>query len=156
MSNKPRKLKNKKSNTPKKVKAKKGFSFRRNHFFNLLMVMMAAIPLYFAYAAFSSNQEKLNDLSVFGERKSVLVQIHDPACSSCRVLLSSVESVIREFPQMEYRIADMNRSQGRRFALQHQMGVTSLVHSSRSGKITKITGLQTKEEVRDFLTNVNH
>jgi hypothetical protein len=156
MSNKPRKLKNKNSNTPKKVKAKKGFSFRRNHFFNLLVVVIVAVALYFAYAAFSSNQEKLNDLSVFGERKSVLVQIHDPFCSSCRVLLSSVESVIKEFPHMEYRIADMNMPQGRRFALQHQMGVTSLVHSSRSGKITKITGLQTKEEVRDFLTNVTH
>ena len=154
MSNKPRKQK--KANTPKKVKAKKSFSFRRNHFFKLLMVMMVAVPLYFAYAAFSSNQAQLNDLSVFGERKSVLVQIHDPYCSSCRVLLSSVESVIKEFPEMEYRIADMNKPQGRRFALQHQMGVTSLVYSSRSGKITKIAGLQTKEEVRDFLTNVNH
>ena len=154
MSNKRRKQK--KANTPKKVKAKKSFSFRRNHFFTLLMVTMVAVPLYFAYAAYSSNQQKLNDLSVFGERKSVLVQIHDPYCSSCRKLLSSVESVIKEFPEMEYRIADMNKPQGSRFALQHQMGVTSLVHSSRSGKITKIAGLQTKEEVRDFLSNVNH
>ncbi len=155
MSNKPRKQKNKNSNTPKKVKAKKDFSFKRNHFFSLLLVVTAATALYFAYAAYSNNLKKLHDLSVFEERKSVLVQIHDPYCSSCRILLSSVESVITEFPNMEYRIADMNMPQGRRFALKHQMGITSLVHSSRSGKITKITGLQTKEEVRDFLTSAN-
>jgi len=115
---------------------------------------VVAVPLYFAYAAFSSKQEELHDLSVVEERKSVLVQIHDPACTSCRALQSSVESVINEFPNMEYRIADMNRSEGRRFASQHQIGITSLVHSSRSGRITKITGIQTEEEVRDFLTKL--
>ena len=154
MSKKPRKPKKKNSNSPKKVKAKKGFSFKPKHFVNLLMVVTVGLAIYFAYSSFSNKQEKLHDLSVVGERKSVLVQVHDPACSSCRVLQSSVESVINEFPNMEYRIADMNRNEGRRFALRHQIGITSLVHSSRSGRITKITGIQTKEEVRDFLSKL--
>ncbi|MFT5259194.1 MAG: hypothetical protein ACI9J2_001358 [Saprospiraceae bacterium] len=151
MSNKLRKSKKNKPKRPASVTAKKSFRFNRRSAAKLAVFAAMAVPIYFATAAFLNKQEALHNLSVLGERKSVLVQIHDTGCSSCRTLMSSVKSVLREYPNIEYRIADLDTPKGMLFAGKHQMGITSLVHLSPSGKVTKEAGLQSKEEVRIFL-----
>ena len=148
---KTKKLANKKNN-----KSKSAFSFKRRSLFNLGLATILVVPAYAAISAYSKNQELQRDLSVIGQGIPTLIQVHDESCPKCRKLLSSTKAVIDEFPELEFKIADLKSKNGTKFALAHQASkVTLMYFDSRGKKIDVVSGLQTKDEVRSFIKRMH-
>ena len=111
-----------------------------------------AVPAYIALTAYSKNLEEQRDLSVIGTGIPTLIQVHDESCPNCRQLLSSVKAVIHEFPDLQFKIADLKSHKGSKFATRHQAHKVTLIYFDAHGKkIDVVSGLQTKNEVRSFI-----
>ena len=153
MSKKKRTV-HKKSQT--KTKSKNSlFAFKRRSIVKLAMVIALSIPAYVTLSAYSKNQEMERDLSVIGKGIPTLIQVHDESCPSCRQLRSSVNAVIDEFPEVQYKIADLNSTEGFKFATRHQVQKITLMYFDAKGKkLDVVSNLQSKDEVRAFIKRV--
>ena len=147
----------KKRNVKKRAKRKakntgSTFKFKRRSLFKIGLVAVLAVPAYAAISAYNKNQAQQRDLSVIGQGVPTLVQVHDETCPNCRQLLSSVKGVINEYPDLEFKIADLGSSEGLKFSTRHQVSkVTLMYFDSRGKKLDVASGLQTKDDVRSFL-----
>ena len=154
MSKKARKTKHRKNHRSSGATAgsKKSFSLKRRHFIQLGVLGVLSAGTFVGVSAYIEKQEVLHDLSIIGQGKPVLVQVHDPKCPRCQTLLSSVESVLKEFPEFEFRIANIKTGKGSVFASRRNLSNVTLLVFNESGKQTDVAaGLQTEEEVRAFL-----
>jgi len=150
MSKKKRKIKKQSNN--KTQNKKKTFSFNRRSFVKLGVVSALAIPAYVALSAHTKKSKAERDLSVIGNGTPTLIQVHDETCPSCRQLLSSVKGVINNFPDIQFKIADLRSNKGIKFASKHQVyKVTLMYFDSRGRKVDVASGLQTKDEVSSFI-----
>ncbi len=144
--------KTKKRVTKKKINPKQKFKFNRRSAIRIGIATALTIPAYIAFSSYSKKQANLHDLSTIGQGKPVLVQIHDPQCSKCRKLLSSVYSVLDEFPEIEFRIANIRSDKGYRFSRQHDVSNVTLLYFNDQGRKKDVAiGLQEQAAVRSFL-----
>lgn len=141
----------------KKAKTKQGlFSIRRRSLAKLGLAAMLVVPGYVALSAYNKNLEMQRDLSVIGQGLPTLVQVHDETCPKCRKLLSSVNAVITEFPDMGFKIADLKSTAGKKFSVKHQVSKVTLMYFDSAGKkIDVVSGLQSKDDVRSFVKRMN-
>ena len=154
MSKKKRKVYNK---SQAKTKSKNSLlAFKRRSLVKLGMVIALSIPAYMTLSAYSKNQDVERDLNVIGKGIPTLIQVHDESCPSCRQLRSSVNAVIDEFPEIQYKIADLNSPEGFKFASRHQVQKITLMYFDAKGKkLDVVSNLQSKDEVRSFIKHVN-
>ena len=146
--------KSKRKAPPSKGDTRKKTSFRpgRRTFISTGVAALLGIPAYFGVSAYIDQQAVLHDLSIIGDGHPVLVQIHDPQCPRCRTLLSSVESVLKDYPSLKFRIANIKTGSGSVFAGRHGVSnVTLLLFNPNGEKIDTGVGFQDKDEVREFI-----
>lgn len=99
--------------------------------------------------AFDTNNKQRHDLSVIGEGKPVVVQVHDPSCPSCRQLMRSTETALETMPQIEYRIADLTSKAGQEMASRFGAEkVTLLLFDDRGDHLGTIRGVQSVEDLK--------
>jgi thioredoxin-like negative regulator of GroEL len=154
MSRKKRKAK--KQTNRKTANTNSIFKIKRRGLFKIALVAMLALPAYAAISAYNKNQAQLRDLSIIGQGMPTLVQVHDETCPSCRQLLSSVKAVKDEFPELEFRIADLRSSEGIKFSTRHQVSkVTLMFFDSDGKKLNVVAGLQTEQDVRSFIERMH-
>jgi hypothetical protein len=92
----------------------------------------------------------LHDLSVIGQGKSVVVQIHDSACSLCRRLMSNARSALDGNDDILFKVADVTSSDGEAFRQQHHGETVSLILFDAKGRRRGIIrGVQTAEVLKE-------
>lgn len=100
------------------------------------------------------NQKALHDLSVIGQGKPVVVQVHDPSCPSCRQLKRATEKAMTSLPGLHYRIADLGKEPGRRLANEHNAGKVTLLLFRADGRRTgRIEGVHSAQELISALSS---
>ena len=154
MGQKTRKVKKRSQNTTghKKTVARKGFKVKRRTLMRVGILALLLVPAAFALSAYIDRQNVLHDLSVIGSGTPVLVQIHDPQCSRCQRLLSSVNAVMHEFPELEFRIANIKTNKGYALAARHNVSnVTLLIFDGKGERLDVASGLQRDDQVRRFI-----
>ena len=153
MSKKKRSPTKKPNNTLRSSSSKPKPLLKRRTLIKLGVGSLLSIPAFMAFSAYVDKQNARYDLAGIGQGKPVLVQVHDPQCPKCRKLLSSVESVLHEFPQIDFRIAAIKSPDGRRFASKHKVAHVSLVMLDGEGKrLDSASGLQQPGSVRSFIS----
>jgi len=104
-----------------------------------------------AISGYDARKKELHDLSVIGEGKPVVVQIHDTSCPICRRLKSRSIAVLENQSHIEYRLADIVTAKGK--ALQEKYGVqktTLLLFDAKGRHVDTVYGLQTTEELESL------
>lgn len=140
----------KKSRKARALEARAGRSPQLRRKF--LIGSAAAVGLVFTAAginAFDQQHRELHDLSVIGGGAPVIVQIHDPACPTCRRLKNIVSNTLGTDDPVLYRLADITTGEGR--ALQEKYNVpnvTLLYFDERGKRIHTTQGLLSSTELR--------
>lgn len=136
----------KKSGNRSKAKGLDAAKMTRRGFLGLAVLSIPAIWLGMEWRS----REARADISVIGDGMPVIVQVHDPGCPTCRRLLSNVESAYPEFSDsIEFRIVDIESSEGRRFAREHGVSHVTLVLFDGSGEVHRILeGVRSTDELR--------
>ncbi len=77
-----------------------------------------------------------HDLSRIGNGIPAVVQIHDPRCSSCVALQHEAREAMEAFDkgELQYLVADINNSDGRKLANAHGVGNVTLLLFDGGGK----------------------
>lgn len=86
------------------------------------------------------------DLSKIGNGIPTIVQVHDPQCQLCLKLQRETRSALSEFDNgdLQYLVANIKQSSGRRFASAHGVGnVTLILFDGDGTKRDVIAGTQT-------------
>ena len=107
--------------------------------------------------AYSHKLKIEHDLSVIGNGKATVVQIHDPNCPSCRRLKSNLDSVKGEFKEeVQFKTANISTRKGRRFAAQHNVPHVTLLFFNESGRhVNTLQGVTPEEEIRIALNRLS-
>jgi len=117
----------------------------------LLMIVGGVIALLLAAVsiqAYESGQQELHDLSVIGQGKPVLVQVHDPSCPTCRRLKKIVSSTLDSSDPVLYRVANITTESGKALADKYSVPkVTLLFFNGRGKHVHTTSGLQTTEQL---------
>lgn len=117
-------------------------------------VLIAAVLLLVAGAGlayYKHQHEQSHDLSVIGNGRPTVVQIHDPGCPKCRQLLQNVRSATRHIgdEQLQIRIARIDTAQGRRLAREHDVAHVTLLLFDGQGKLSRVVnGVRDVTELR--------
>lgn len=77
-----------------------------------------------------------HDLSRIGNGKMAVVQVHDPQCPRCRALQRETRRALKRLnhPSVQYLVANIKTSSGRRFAAEHSVGHITLVLLDGAGR----------------------
>ena len=108
-------------------------------------------------AAYKRSYDIAHDLSVIGQGKPVVVQIHDPGCQLCQRLRSNASDAIAPMKeQMLFRIADITTPEGKRLQRQHDVPHVTLLLFDPNGKVRNVlTGVKDEETLqRAFQTHL--
>lgn len=117
----------------------------------MAMIALGVIALLLAAVsinAYEAEQQELHDLTVVGEGKPVIVQIHDPNCPTCRRLKKAVSGTLGSDKSVLYRLANIKTAEGK--ALQNKYSVphvTLLFFDAKGSHVHTTTGLQTSMEI---------
>lgn len=76
----------------------------------------------------------LHDLTLIGQGKPVVVQIHDPSCQLCKRLMSNSRKALKDQDNVVFRVADVTTTDGKRFQQKHSVDTISLVLFNADGK----------------------
>ena len=89
------------------------------------------------------------DLSKIGNGTPAIVQVHDPACPTCRALQSETREALESFEdgQLQYLVADLNSDDGRKLAAQYGVGRVTLLLFDGRGRMRDIIQGRTSAEV---------
>ncbi len=112
----------------------------------LLMIGVAA-------AAYNKNKKLEYDLSVIGNGKATVVQVHDPNCQLCRRLKKNLDSVKGDFQAgVQFKTANLANSEGRRFSRVQQVPhVTLVFFDGRGQRVNSLQGVTPAAEIRTAL-----
>lgn len=93
------------------------------------------------------------DVSVIGNGKATVVQIHDTNCQFCRRLKSNLDSVKGEFSDnIQFKTANILTTKGRQFASKHQVPhVTLLFFNKKGNRVNTLQGVTSKEDIKQAL-----
>lgn len=99
--------------------------------------------------------ETSHDLSVIGNGTPTVVQVHDPGCALCRKLRDNVAAVEGEFGgRIQFRIADISTSQGRKLANQYEVPhVTLLLFGADGELVATMAGVRSPDALRRGFEN---
>nr|WP_163502009.1 hypothetical protein [Halomonas socia] len=117
---------------------KRPFSPRRLVRGVLVAVAILAVPA--AWFAMEARQAReISDLSVIGEGAPLVVQVHEPGCSSCEQLLEQTqEARSRLDEELTLRRANIASTGGRRFANEYGVSQSTLVLFDARGEVVDI------------------
>ena len=94
------------------------------------------------------------DLSLLGNGIPTVVQIHDPQCPRCRALQRETRKAVSQFEDgtIQYLVADIRQSKGRRLAAEHGVGHITLLLFDGSGRRRSILAGERRSNVlvREF------
>ena len=80
------------------------------------------------YTAYRIRSNKVYNLDVIGNGSFTVVQVHDPGCDSCKLLLSNVESLRSEFKDIEFRVVNILYEDGAKFARKYNAKKDNVVN----------------------------
>ena len=140
----------KKSKKPAPTRAQqKAASARRKFLERAAVVAGVMVVSGGGYAAYRVHYNNTYNLSIIGNGSPTVVQIHDPGCDACKLLKSNVESVKREFEDIQFRVVTIGSSEGARFARKHRAKKTTLLIFDGGGKlIDKMEGVFPQAQLR--------
>ena len=130
-----------------------GLKALKNSLFFSAIVSVLAVAIYF----YSSHKQLEYDLSVIGNGKPTVVQIHDPGCQLCQRLKRNLDSVKSDFtPDMQFKVANIGSKAGREFARQHNVEhVTLLLFDKRGKRVETLEGVKPASEIKAALTRLS-
>jgi thioredoxin-like negative regulator of GroEL len=119
----------------------------------------AALVLIAAVYMFVLGDEKSrveHDLSVLGQGKPTMVQIHDPNCQLCRRLKSVVDTVRPDYEEnIHFRTANIKSAKGAEFAKKYNVPhVTLLFFNKRGRHVNTLRGVSTSDQVSAALARL--
>ena len=89
-----------------------------------------------------------HDLTVVGQGKPAVVQIHNTTCPVCRRLKSALSAALGDRTDVQYRIADMGKPAGRAMAEKYNTPQTTLLFFDAEGQQRHShTGLLDADEI---------
>ena len=142
-----------KKRNAKKSKAAKPFNWKKN---SKWLAIGALLIILSGYLFVTGEQKSRieHDLSVIGNGKNTVVQIHDPGCQLCRQLQANVNSVKSDFTQkVQFKTANIKTTKGAAFAEKHKVPHVTLLFFNRSGRLVNtIRGVQSKEVIANALS----
>jgi hypothetical protein len=110
-----------------------------------------------ALHAWDTRSRTTHDLSVIGNGTPVVVQIHDTSCPICRRLKSAMNAALDDRTDIQYRIADISKSDGRDIQQRFDVPNVSLLFFDGEGEHRYThTGLLSPEEISAILADVLH
>ncbi len=105
--------------------------------------------------AWDTRTKEEHDLTVIGQGKPVVVQVHDRSCPTCRRLKSTMSVVMSDRTDVIYRIADLASAKGGEMGRKYNAPKVTLLFFDASGEHQYThTGLQTAEQLTDLIDNV--
>ncbi len=120
---------------------------RRNALKALIAMPVAAVAGT-AIHRYDVQNKNLHELSVIGQGKPVVVQVHDPSCQLCRRLMKNTRAALKNNPEVLYRVADMTDATGGRFQRQHNADkVTLVLFDSGGRKVDTLVGVREISEL---------
>jgi len=142
------KVSNKSAAQPK-AKPTAGFVNRRN-----MIKLLIGVPLVGAAGAaihrYDVQNRGLHDLSLIGQGKPVVVQIHDPACPLCRRLMNNTRKALDGNEDILFKVADVTSSEGEAFRQVYNAETVSLILFDAKGRNRgAIRGVQTAEVLKE-------
>ena len=137
----------KKRHSKKKTQS---FNWKKNwKWLSASVVVLISSVYLFAVADEKSRIE--HDLSVVGNGKPTVVQIHDPGCPLCRQLKTVVDNVKSDFAgNVQFKIADIKTSKGADFAKKYNVPHVTLLFFNANGRhVNTLQGVSTKDQVKN-------
>ena len=100
--------------------------------------------------AYKSVWESERDLSVIGNGKPTIVQIHDGSCPSCRELKGNVEVALQGMSDvLQYRVADIDTPEGRKLQRKYEVPHVTLLFFDKSGERKRtLSGVHDADELK--------
>lgn len=103
-----------------------------------------------ALSAYDKKQRTLHDLSVIGQGNPVVVQIHDPACPTCRRLKSRSTTALQGKAGIVYRLADVTTAEGKELQSKYDVEtITLLLFDGEGRRVRTIRGLQSVDYLEE-------
>ena len=123
----------------------------------LITLVLASITT-FSVAAYMDKLAFEQDLSVIGNGKAAVVQIHDPGCQLCQQLKRNLNRVKGDFEDsVQFKIANIKNKKGNEFASKHRVGHVTLLFFDKRGRRTNIiNGVTPPAEIRQALEQLTN
>ena len=139
-----------KSQKAKKAAAAQQPSLSRRKFIVIPAVAAAIGVTAFGLNAIETNKRELHDLTVIGNGRPTLVQIHDPKCPTCRRLKKIVTNAVGGNDELQYRLADITTSEGKALQEKHNVPHVTLLYFDAKGKHVHTTqGIQESAAIKE-------
>ena len=137
-----------------KKTVKKPFNWKKNAKW-LVLACVAIIVSGYLFVTGENKSRIEHDLSVIGNGKSTVVQIHDPGCQLCRRLKTNVDAVRPDFEEIQFKIANIKTSKGAEFAKKYNVPHVTLLIFNRNGRhVNTIRGVQPREVIAEVLAGL--
>ena len=106
----------------------------------------------------TTHSKEEQDLSVIGNGKPTVVQIHDPGCQLCNRLKHNLDAVKGGFiDTIQFKTAMIVKSERRKLAHQHQVQhVTLLFFDKRDRRVHTLQGVSSQAEIRNGLADLDN
>jgi len=134
--------------TPKPSVSRRDF-VRNIQFGALGVAVVGGGGWYLVQDVMASTRE--HDLSRLGNGVPTVVQVHDPSCPQCTALQREVRDALDAFDtgNLQYLIADITRTEGRRFATIHRVNhVTLLLFDGKGERQGVLVGQNTSDRLQ--------
>ncbi|MFK7992864.1 MAG: thioredoxin family protein [Granulosicoccus sp.] len=104
-----------------------------------------------ALATYDKRQRTLHDLSTLGQGNPTVVQIHDTSCADCRRLKSRTSTALDQHEHVDFRLADLAKGDGSRFARKYGVQKTTLLlFDGRGEHLQTVVGLRSVEDLSEL------
>ena len=138
-----------------KKTVKKPFNWKKNAKW-LAIACVAVIVSGYLFVTGENKSRIEHDLSVLGNGKPTVVQIHDPGCQLCRQLKNNVDAVKPKFEEkIQFKTANIKTSKGKEFAEKYNVPhVTILLFNRRGKHVNTLRGVQPIDVISEALANI--
>ncbi len=144
-----------KSQKAQKAKQNRDASQSRRKFLLLPVAAVAIGGTAFGLNAVAVGKQEMHDLSVIGNGKPAVVQIHDPSCPTCRRLKNIMKNTIDSDDPVNYRLADITTPEGKSLQDKYRVPKITLLFFDAKGKHVHTTqGIRTSEEIKETVENL--
>ena len=145
-----------KNKTSVRNKATKTYNYSKTLkriFITLCFLSIIVVPVY----AYIQNSKVEYDLSVVGNGKPTVVQIHDPGCRLCNRLKSNLGEVKGEFKdKIQFKTANILKPKGRVFASKHNVPhVTLLFFDKKGQRVNTMEGVSSSDDIKSSLQSLS-
>lgn len=137
----------------KKKAIKKPFNWKKNSKWLVIATTLLVVSGYLFVSGETQSRIE-HDLSVIGNGKPTVVQIHDPGCQLCRRLQGNVNQVKPDFKEkVQFKTANIKTAKGAEFAKKYNVPHVTLLLFNRNGRhVNTIRGVQSKEVITEAVT----